>query len=164
LSLLVASGYCTLVSFHALRHLPLEVPDAAPYPRAIAVLSTIDVRSEDVKPAWPIPQGIKWETVNGYPIAYREGGTGTPVVLVHGAMADYRAWNILFDQFSTAHRVIAVSLRHSFPEQWNGVGDDFSTEQHAQDVAALIKKLGLGKVHLLGHSRGGGVAVEVAKS
>ncbi|OSI79512.1 hypothetical protein BSZ21_01375 [Bradyrhizobium canariense] len=37
-------------------------------------------------------------------------------------------------------------------------------EQHAQDVAALIEKLNLGKVHLVGHSRGGAVAVEVAKS
>jgi pimeloyl-ACP methyl ester carboxylesterase len=42
--------------------------------------------------------------------------------------------------------------------------DDFSIEQDAQDVFALIKKLNLGKVHLVGHSRGGGVAIEVAKA
>lgn len=60
--------------------------------------------------------------------------------------------------------MIAVHLRHHFPESWNGVGSDFSVEQHASDVAGLIKKLELGKVHVVGHSRGGAVAVEVAKA
>ena len=60
--------------------------------------------------------------------------------------------------------MVAVSLRHFYPERWDGTGTDFSIEQHAEDVAALIKKLNLGKVHLVGHSRGGAVAVEVAKS
>ena len=53
-------------------------------------------------------------------------------------------------------------LRHHYPEKWNGVGDDFSVAQHASDVGALIKKLNLGKVHLLGHSRGGPIALTVA--
>ena len=47
-------------------------------------------------------------------------------------------------------------------KSWNGVGDDFSVAQHASDVAALIKSLNLGKVHLIGHSRGGAVALQVA--
>jgi pimeloyl-ACP methyl ester carboxylesterase len=58
---------------------------------------------------------------------------------------------------------VLISLRHYYPERWDGVGTDFSIEQHAQDVAALIKKLNLGKVHLVGHSRGGAVVIEVAK-
>lgn len=92
------------------------------------------------------------------------GGEGTPVVLVHGSTNDYRIWNAQFSVFSASYRVVAVSLRHFYPERWDGTGTDFSIEQHAQDVAALIKKLNLGKVHLVGHSRGGAVAVEVAKS
>ena len=97
-------------------------------------------------------------------MAYRDAGNGTPIVLVHGSTNDYRAWNAQFNVFSKTYRVIAVSLRHFYPERWDGVGTDFSIEQHAQDVAALIKKLSLGKVHLIGHSRGGAVAIEVAKS
>jgi pimeloyl-ACP methyl ester carboxylesterase len=85
-------------------------------------------------------------------------------VLVHGSTNDFRAWNAQFDVFSKTHRVIAVSLRHFYPERWSGEGTDFSIEQHAKDVAALIKKLNLGKVHLVGHSRGGAVVVEVAKA
>jgi pimeloyl-ACP methyl ester carboxylesterase len=117
-----------------------------------------------VKPDWPIPSDIKWEAINGYPMAYRDAGNGTAIVLVHGSVSDYRIWNAQFDVFSQKYRVIAVSLRHFYPERWDGAGTDFSIEQHAQDVAALIKKLNLGKVHLLGHSRGGTVAIEIAKS
>ena len=126
--------------------------------------STTPLLAEEIKPSWRIPAEIKWEAVNGYPMAYRDAGNGTPIVLVHGSTNDYRAWNAQFNVFSKTYRVIAVSLRHFYPERWDGVGTDFSIEQRAQDVAALIKKLSLGKVHLIGHSRGGAVAIEVAKS
>ncbi|MGY4352216.1 pimeloyl-ACP methyl ester carboxylesterase [Bradyrhizobium sp. GM7.3] len=120
--------------------------------------------AQEVKPNWPIPSELTWEAINGYPMAYREAGEGTPIVLVHGSTSDYRIWNAQLSAFSAAYRVIAVSLRHFYPERWDGTGTDFSIEQHAQDVATLFKKLDLGKVHLVGHSRGGAVAVEVAKS
>ena len=115
-------------------------------------------------PKWPLPDGVKSVEVNGYDMAYQEAGSGTPLVLVHGALVDYRYWSQQVPEFAKNYRVIAVSLRHYYPEKWDGKGEDFSIEQHAADVAALIKKLDLGKVHLLGHSRGGGVVVNVAKT
>ncbi|WGR68829.1 MULTISPECIES: alpha/beta hydrolase [unclassified Bradyrhizobium] len=126
--------------------------------------SNAQLLAQEIKPSWSIPPEIKWEAVNGYPMAYRDAGSGTPIVLVHGSINDYRTWNAQFNVFSETHRVIAVSLRHFYPERWDGVGTDFSIEQHADDVAALIEKLNLGKVHLVGHSRGGAVVIEVAKS
>lgn len=129
-----------------------------------AVCTSTLLGAQEVKPNWPIPSELKWEAVNGYPMAYRDAGEGTSILLVHGSTSDYRIWNAQFSVFSTAYRVVAVSLRHFYPERWDGTGTDFSIEQHAQDVVALIKKLNLGKVHLVGHSRGGAVAVEVAKS
>jgi len=114
-------------------------------------------------PKWPIPEGIKTVEVNGYDMAYQETGSGIPLVLVHGSLADYRIWNTQVPVFSKAYRTIAVSLRHYYPEKWNGVGDDFTIAQHASDVADLIKKLNLGQVHLLGHSRGGAVVLSVAR-
>ncbi|MGH6741524.1 MAG: alpha/beta fold hydrolase, partial [Bradyrhizobium sp.] len=47
-------------------------------------------------------------------------------------------------------------------EPWDGHGDDFSMLQHADDLAEFTRKLNLGPVHLLGHSRGGAVVLNVA--
>ena len=114
-------------------------------------------------PKWPLPEGIKSVEVNGYDMAYKETGSGVPIVLVHGALNDYRVWYAQEPEFSKKYRVIAVSLRHYYPEKWDGHGDGFSISQHATDIANFIKKLNLGKVHLLGHSRGGAVVLNVAK-
>jgi pimeloyl-ACP methyl ester carboxylesterase len=46
-----------------------------------------------VQGAWPLPEGIKSVEVNGYPMAYRESGTGAPLLLVHGSLNDYRYWD-----------------------------------------------------------------------
>jgi esterase len=114
-------------------------------------------------PKWSIPDGIKTIEVNSYDMAYQETGSGIPLVLVHGSLTDYRTWNAQVPDFSKAYCTISVNLRHYYPEKWDGIGDDFLINQHASDVAALIKKLNLGKVHLLGHSRGGGVVLHVAR-
>jgi len=114
-------------------------------------------------PGWTIPEGVRTVDVNGYPLAYVDAGSGVPIVIVHGAWADYRLFRVQVEEFSKSHRVIAVSLRHFYPEIWDGKGADFTYRQQASDVAALVRTLNLGKVHLLGHSRGGGIAVVLAR-
>ena len=105
---------------------------------------------------------VKTVRVNNYNMAYVERGSGTPLILVHGSLSDYRTWLPLMAELSETNRTIAVSLRHYYPELWDGKGDDFSLSQHADDVAAFIKTLNLGPVDLLGHSRGGVVSMLVA--
>jgi pimeloyl-ACP methyl ester carboxylesterase len=128
----------------------------------IGLASCASLQVASPPPTWPIPEGIKTVDVNGYHMAYQETGSGTPVVLIPGSLSDYRTWDTQVPDFSKGYRTFALSLRHYYPEKWNGIGDDFSVAQHAADVAAMIKKLNLGKVHLLGHSRGGSIAVTVA--
>ena len=106
-------------------------------------------------PKWSIPSDVKWIEINGYPMAYQDSGAGAPLILVHGSLCDYRMWPCQLEAFSKKHRVLNVSLRHYFPELWNGAGNDFSVAHHAQDVGVFIQKLALGPVHLLGHSRRG---------
>ena len=113
---------------------------------------------------WLMPEGTQRAELNGYPLTYQVTGAGEPLVLVHGSLNDYRIWYAQVPEFAKKYRVITMSLRHYFPEKWDGKGDDFSVSQHAEDVAALIKQLGLSKVHLLGHSRGGAVVLMVAKA
>ncbi len=101
--------------------------------------------------------------VNGYDLAYLEVGQGRPLVCVHGTLGDFRTWSAVFGPLSKTRRVISVSLRHFFPEHWDGVGDDYLMSQHVSDVIAFIEKLDAGPVDLMGHSRGGHVAFRIAE-
>jgi esterase len=101
--------------------------------------------------------------VNGYDMAYLEIGRGPPLVCVHGTLGDFRTWSAVVGPLSKAHRVISLSLRHFFPEHWDGVGDDYLMSQHIGDVIAFIEKLDLGPVDLMGHSRGGHISFRVAE-
>jgi len=100
--------------------------------------------------------------VNGYDMAYLEVGQGEPLVCVHGSLCDFRIWSPVLGPLSRRHSVIAVSLRHYFPEAWDGAGDDFTIEQHVDDVIGFLEMIG-GKVDLLGHSRGGHIAFRIAQ-
>ncbi len=111
---------------------------------------------------WPTGEPTRFVEVNRYPLAYVEAGTGPALLLIHGSISDYRAWIHQLGVFSGSHRTIAVSLRHCFPEHWNGVGGDFTVEQHADDLAAFISVKEIGAVHVVGHSRGGAVAISLA--
>jgi pimeloyl-ACP methyl ester carboxylesterase len=101
--------------------------------------------------------------VNGYDMAYLEVGQGPPLLCVHGSLCDFRIWSCVLGPLSARHRVIAVSLRHFFPEHWDGSGDSYSIAQHTADVIAFIEQLKAGPVDLMGHSRGGHIAFRVAQ-
>jgi esterase len=110
--------------------------------------------------ATPIMKTIR---VNGYDMAYLELGQGTPIVCVHGTLGDFRTWSAVLGPLSRTHRVISVSLRHFFPEHWDGRGDGYRMAQHVADVIAFIEQINLKPVSLMGHSRGGHIAFRVAQ-
>jgi esterase len=107
---------------------------------------------------------MKTLRVNDYELSYLEQGQGAPLVLVHGTLCDLRNWTPQMEAFSARYRTFALSMRHCWPEKWNGDGDDFTIRQHTADVAAFIETLGLSTVHLVGHSRGGHIAFRVAQA
>ena len=100
--------------------------------------------------------------VNGYDMAYIEVGQGDPLVCIHGSLNDYRIWSPVLGPLSRRHRVITPSMRHYFPEHWDGTGGGFTMAQHVADTIAFLETLG-GPVDLLGHSRGGHIAFRVAE-
>jgi pimeloyl-ACP methyl ester carboxylesterase len=100
--------------------------------------------------------------VNGYDMAYLDIWRGPPLVCVHGSLNDFRIWGSVIGLLSQKHRVIAVSLRHFFPEHWDGLGDTYSIAQHVDDMIAFIEQLDAGPVDLMGHSRGGHICFRLA--
>ncbi len=106
---------------------------------------------------------MKSARVNDYEMRYIEVGEGPPLVLVHGSLGDYRVWSPVQGPLSRHYKVITVSLRHYFPEHWDGKDGRFTIAQHVDDMITFIDQLDLGRVRLCGHSRGGHIAFRIAQ-
>ncbi len=101
--------------------------------------------------------------INDTSFHYIECGEGEPVVLVHGTLGDYRTWIGQIQPLSQNYKVISYSRRYHYPNPWPIDASDFSVNIHAEDLAAFIQSLDLGKVHLVGHSYGAYTSLMVAR-
>jgi pimeloyl-ACP methyl ester carboxylesterase len=99
--------------------------------------------------------------ISGYSLAYTAAGEGEPLLLIHGSLCDYRYWRWQIPAFSPHYRVVAPSLRGYWPEAFLTENVQFNIARQCQD---LIEFIGQGKqpVHVLGHSRGARIALELA--
>jgi pimeloyl-ACP methyl ester carboxylesterase len=99
---------------------------------------------------------------NGVRIPYVEEGTGEPIVFVHGAVSDPRAWEPIRGAIADEYRFVAPTLRYFGAGDWPDKGEQFGVATHADDVAAFIYALDVGPVHLVGWSYGANVAMAAA--
>jgi len=95
-------------------------------------------------------------------LASVERGKGVPVIFVHGGLDDYRMWDAQLEPFSKNYHVIAYSRRYNFPNKNPLITSDHSAIIEADDLAALINRLKLRRVHLVGHSYGALTALFLA--
>jgi esterase len=63
---------------------------------------------------------------------------------------------------SAKFHYVSVSRRYHYPNRWMDDGQNHTMAQHVEDVAAFIRALNVGKVHLVGNSYGGNVVARVA--
>ena len=106
---------------------------------------------------------LKQVNANAAVFNYTDNGSGEPIVFVHGALEDYRTWDPQIDTFSKHFRIITYSRRFNFPNPNTDPIKNFSAETEAEDLAAFISQLKLGRAHLVGHSFGGLISLYVAK-
>jgi pimeloyl-ACP methyl ester carboxylesterase len=100
--------------------------------------------------------------VNGVDMYYELHGDGESLVLLHGAMGTIESCFANLVPLLAAHRtVVAVELQ-GHGHTADVVGRSLSYAQLADDVAGLIRSLGLGPVDVVGYSLGGGVALQLA--
>jgi len=100
----------------------------------------------------------KVRSKDGTQIAYRRGGNGPPLVLVHGSTADHTRWLPVLASFEQHFTVYALDRR--------GRGGSSDTEPYAierefEDVATVVDAVG-GAVNLLAHSFGAVCALGAA--
>ena len=101
-------------------------------------------------------------SVNGMSFAYVQEGSGPPVVLVHGSVSDYREWSGQMAPLARHYSVIAYSRRYHWPNLPPGTDADASLERQVDDLAAIIKTMGITPAHIVGHSYGGAIALNLA--
>ncbi|KZF09140.1 hydrolase [Rhodococcus sp. EPR-157] len=92
-------------------------------------------------------------------VRYVDCGSGPVVVLVHGLMGSLHDWNPQLKTLSQSFRVIALDLPgHGDSDKIPG---DYSLSAHAATIRDLLHSLDVESVTMVGHSYGGGVAMQM---
>lgn len=101
---------------------------------------------------------IDYREVHGYRRAYRIAGSGPAVVLIHGIGDNSSTWDEIIPLLAPHHTVIAPDLLgHGLSDKPRA---DYSVAAFANGVRDLLWVLGYDQVTVVGHSLGGGVAMQ----
>ena len=102
--------------------------------------------------------GLQSVIVNGVRLHYRIDGTGSPLILIHGSIVDYRYWQEQVPVLSKHFQVITYSRRYNYPND-NKLEPNHSAIVEAGDLLGLMDVLKIEKANILGHSYGGYTAL-----
>ncbi|MEU2458915.1 alpha/beta hydrolase [Streptomyces sp. NPDC012473] len=103
---------------------------------------------------------LSHRTIHGYRRAYRMAGEGPAVLLVHGIGDSSATWAEVIPQLARYYTVIAPDLLgHGDSDKPRG---DYSVAGYANGLRDLLGVLGIERATLIGHSLGGGVAMQFA--
>jgi pimeloyl-ACP methyl ester carboxylesterase len=102
----------------------------------------------------PAVSGVagRFAEVNGVRLHYRIGGSGDPVVLLHGYTQTGHMWHPIVPTLAERHTVIVPDLRGAGGSAKPDGGYDKKTL--ALDIHALTTSLGFGRVSIVGHDIG----------
>ncbi len=112
-------------------------------------------------PARPLTMEPRETTLHGHRVSYREAGDGAEaIVLVHGITGSSRTWGQVMPRLAERYRVIAPDLLgHGASAKPRG---DYSLGAYASGIRDLLVVLGVERATFVGHSLGGGVAMQLA--
>jgi pimeloyl-ACP methyl ester carboxylesterase len=99
-------------------------------------------------------------TIHGHDVRFRRGGSGEVVLLIHGLAGSSRTWGDVIPRLCDDHEVIAPDLL-GHGESAKPVGD-YSLGAFASGLRDLLSVLDVPTVTVVGHSFGGGVAMQLA--
>jgi pimeloyl-ACP methyl ester carboxylesterase len=94
----------------------------------------------------------RFANVNGVRLHYLIAGTGDPIVLLHGYAETSHMWRPLMTELANIRTVIAPDLRGAGQSSTPAAG--YTKSEMAQDIHALVSKLGYGKIRIVGHDIG----------
>ncbi len=104
--------------------------------------------------------GVKTVTLHGRPVSYAHAGKGPVLLLIHGMAGNFQNWQEVIEPLARHHTVLAPDLPGhggSAP----GFGD-YSLGALAAGLRDLLAALGHDRATIVGHSLGGGIAMQFA--
>ena len=98
--------------------------------------------------------------LHGHRVSYHRAGEGSAIVLLHGIGSNALTWEPVGSALAEAHDVIAPDfLSHGASAKPRG---DYSLGAFASGVRDLLQLIGIERATIVGHSLGGGVAMQLA--
>lgn len=114
-------------------------------------------------PAKPVTDALgPFEEVelHGHRVGYQMAGSGPPLVLLHGITSTSEAWREVMPRLAERHTVVAPDMiGHGRSAKPPG---DYSLGAYAAGVRDLLAVLGFERGTVVGHSFGGGIAMQFA--
>jgi pimeloyl-ACP methyl ester carboxylesterase len=99
-------------------------------------------------------------SIHGHHVAFRLKGQGDTLLMIHGIAGDSRTWSEPTKHLAESYRVLAPDLPgHGESEKPRG---DYSLGAHACFLRDLLRALGIARATVVGHSLGGGIAMQFA--
>ncbi len=106
------------------------------------------------------PLEVQYVTVHGHRRAFVKTGQGPVILLLHGMACDHTTWAPVIEKLARNYTVIAPDLLgHGLSDKPRA---DYSVGGYANGMRDLITLLNIDKVTVVGHSLGGGVAMQFA--
>ncbi|HYB80192.1 MAG TPA: alpha/beta hydrolase [Mycobacterium sp.] len=103
---------------------------------------------------------LEFRTIHGYRRAYRIAGSGPAILLIHGIGDNSTTWNTVQAKLAQRFTVIAPDLLgHGLSDKPRA---DYSVAAYANGMRDLLSVLDIERVTIVGHSLGGGVAMQFA--
>lgn len=107
-----------------------------------------------------MPHEVQFATIHGHRRAYVKAGAGPAVLLLHGLGCDHTTWDDVIGPLARRFTVIAPDLLgHGQSDKPRA---DYTLGGFANGMRDLLTVLGVDKVTVIGHSFGGGVAMQFA--
>lgn len=106
------------------------------------------------------PPSLQFRTIHGYRRAFRVSGSGPAILLIHGVGDNSTTWETVQTRLAQRFTVIAPDLLgHGESDKPRA---DYSVAAFANGMRDLLAVLDIDRVTVVGHSLGGGVAMQLA--
>jgi pimeloyl-ACP methyl ester carboxylesterase len=117
-------------------------------------------RKPNLRPVREVTPSLQFRTVHGYRRAFRIAGSGPVILLIHGIGDNSTTWETVQAKLAQRFTVIAVDLLgHGQSDKPRA---DYSVAAYANGMRDLLSVLEIERATVVGHSLGGGVAMQFA--